>query len=98
MKIWLPIKTSNAMHESSNIPSLNTSVKVVWRFVWKKKLKHYRGWIGILLASVFIIIFALFSLATQPDRQDDFVDSKLSQNEKKAIDEHCKCVRNSTVG
>ena len=62
----LLVKTSNPMHKSSKHPSLKPSddLSKLFKHLKDKKLKHYRAWIGILLALVFIIIFALLSLAT----------------------------------
>ena len=62
----LLIKTSNPMHNSPNHPSLEPCVYLSKLFenLRNKKLKHYRAWIGMLLALVFIIIFTLLSLAT----------------------------------
>ena len=159
----LLIKTSNAVHHSSKHPSLDTTANLrkLFEDLRANKVKHYRAWMGIFLASVFTIIFALFSLATpimdiahafivnkcypdckeqqliliftvvyesvhfivhtispiivagmvvtvlevkaiwfhidmnketNSDRKDDIVDSTLSENEKKAIDEHYKGV------
>jgi len=47
----LLIKTSNGMHKSLNHPSLDTgaNLKMLFQYLCKNKLKHYRAWIGILL-------------------------------------------------
>ena len=62
----LLIKTSNAVHHSSKRPSLDTTANLrkLFEDLRANKVKHYRAWMGIFLASVFTIIFALFSLAT----------------------------------
>ena len=63
----LLIKTSNAMHKSSNHPSLTPWVYLceLYRVLRGKKTKHYCiAQMGILLAFIIIIIFAVLSLAT----------------------------------
>ena len=62
----LLIKTSNPMHKSSNHPDLKPcdDLSKLLEDLKDNKLRHYRAWIGILLALFFINIFTLLSLAT----------------------------------
>ena len=63
----LLVKTSNAIHPTPNQhPNLEPKAdfKKLFSELCNKKLKHYKAWLGILLAFIFIFIFALISLAT----------------------------------
>ena len=59
----LLIKTTNPLHKSETHSSLNPNNKIKKKKSFEN-LKDIKAWIGIPLASVFIIIFAVASLAT----------------------------------
>ena len=63
----LLIKTSNVVHKSLKHPSLKPIVYLRKLFgdLRAKKLKRYcRAWMGIILGSVFVVIFTLCSLVS----------------------------------
>ena len=61
----LLVKTSNAIHHTNQHPELEpeADLKKLFEELCSKKFKHYKAWLGILLALIFIFIFALISLA-----------------------------------
>ena len=64
----LLVKTSNAMHPSLHHPSLEPRkyLRKMFTKLCEERQKHYKAWLGIFIALIFILVFALASQPPPP--------------------------------